>query len=283
MITPRASSTRASRIRVAYFDDLTTLPIVNGLEDICRSGMVQRQSLDQVRESVKNREFEVALLPTVEALKTPGVSLIPCSCIATLGASRLFMIFSNKLPTDIKRVLVDHEDYGGTALGKLMFSRKLMVHPEFFRSEKPLDPEENPLDGTDGFDAYLLTGRNGFRVRKEAFSFTWDLTLAWYQYSRLPFVVNCWIVQRGVSLGKLEKELADTARRNEAQMADMAQQAERFNMSSTNCRAVYEKAFYTGFDPNIITSVRRFGQELGQSRIATVKPLPVYAEKSPVR
>ena len=117
----------------------------------------------------------------------------------------------------ISRVLVDREDYGATNLARLLFSKKLMVRPEFYRSTVELDPATYNLFQNDGYDAYLITGKNAMRVRKDQFSFAWDLTLAWYEFTRLPYVIHCWVSKRGIKLLKLDKELGDLARRNEAQ------------------------------------------------------------------
>lgn len=282
MLTP-SSSAPGAKARIAFFEDLTTAPVVYGIEGMVKSGQLWRAPLNEVRELARTGQTDVALLPTSDAFRLPDYSVIPASVVAAAGASRLFMVFSERLPTEIKRVLVDPEDLGSVNLAKLLFAKKLMVRPEFFRAERPIDPTTYDMKADDGFDAYLVCGRHGFHVRKEAFSFSWDLTLAWYQYARLPFVLHCWVVKKGVKLGRLERELADVARRNQG-ATDAAQKvAEKLSMTQTSVQAVYDKALWTEFNTTMVTSLRRYAQELSQSRIQPVVPFRIHTEATPAR
>lgn len=269
-----------SKLRIAYFDDLTSLPVTFDIDRVIKGATARRATLDEVRQMVINNECEVALLPVGDALRASGTAVIPCSAVSVLGASRLFMIFSKTVPTEIRRVLVDKEDYSTASLAQLLFQRKLMVRPEFVRSNVPLDPTKYDITSKDGFDAYLLTGRHALQVRREAFTFSWDLTLAWYEYSHLPFVLHCWVTAKGTRLGKLDKELTEVARRNEAGGDISAKSAERYSLSQSGIRAVYEKALYTGFDPNVVTSLRKYAQEVVQGRILSLQPVTIYTEAS---
>src|SRR5690606_36152475 len=114
----------------------------------------------------------------------------------------------------------------------------LFVRPEFVRSTQPLDPAKYNLTDNDGFDAYLLAGKHSFSVRKEAFAFAWDLTQAWFELTQLPFVVHCWVLRKTATLGNLEKELGDAARRNDASGDIITRSAEREKLSETAVRAI---------------------------------------------
>ncbi len=269
----------ANRTRLGYFEDFTTVPVVQGIDTIVKSATVRRaDNSAELVEGLNTDIFDVALIPSTYALAINGVDVIACSALASMGASRTFMVYSNKLPTEISRVLVDVEDYGTTNLARLLFSKKLMVRPEFYRSTVELDPASYDLTGSDGYDAYLITGKNAIRVRKEQFSFAWDLTLAWYEFTRLPYIVHCWVAKRGVKLQRLDKELADLARRNETQSDNSQKLAERFSVSTTSVRAIYERAFFTEFNNTILTSLRKLGQELAVNKIQSAHPLRVYTE-----
>ena len=272
------SKSAVAKMRLAYFDDLTTLPVTNDLDKLVKGATARRAPLNDVRAMVANDECEVALLPTSEALRVPNMCIVPCSAVSILGASRLFMIFAKTMPTDIRRILVDQEDYGVLPLAQVLFQKKMMVRPEFVRSQTPLDPTTYNLAADDGFDGYLLAGKNAMMVRKEAFTFSWDLTLAWYEFARLPYVLHCWIAKKGLKLGKLDKEIADAARRNEMSIEIPTKSAERYAVSQSGIRAIYEKALFTGFEPNVVTGMRRFGQEVMQGRILQLQPITIYTE-----
>jgi predicted solute-binding protein len=254
------------------------MPVTNGLDSIVKNAQVRRATLNEVREAARKGDAEIALLPTSDAFGLANYSIIPCCVVAAAGASRLFTVFAKCLPTEIRRVLVDPEDLGAVNLAKFLFAKKLMVRPEYYRAEKTIDPGEYDLKGKDGFDAYLLCGRHSFHVRRDAFAFTWDLTLAWYEYARLPFVIHCWVVKKGVQLGRVERELADAARRNLHNDDAAARAAEKLQMSQSSVTAVYEKALWTEFNSTMVTSLRRYAQELAQNRIQHVQPFRIHSE-----
>lgn len=268
-----------TKLRLGYYDDFTTLPITYMFEAMVKSAVLRRGSVADLRAAMLRDEFEIVLLPTVEALKIPNSVIIGCSAVSAVGASRLFMLYSKVAPGEIKRVLVDSDDLGSTALAQILFARKMMTRPEFVRSETPLDPQQYDFGANDGFDAYLAVGRNCHLIRRDAFIFTWDLTLAWYEYCKLPFVVNCWVGKRGLKLGKLEREMQDVARRNE-NVDDITKKAgmQMSNVSQSSVRAIYEKALTASFDSNTLAAIRKFGQELVQGRILAVQPATLHVE-----
>ena len=138
----QSSTTRSTplKLRVGYSDDFTTMPLVYGIDGILKGGVGRRyQSMQEVRQSFQNGECEVALLPVADVLRMKEPVVIPCSSCSTLGASRLLTVFSKKLPTEIRRVLVDQEDLGATPLAQLMMQKKLQIRPEFIPATFPLD------------------------------------------------------------------------------------------------------------------------------------------------
>jgi predicted solute-binding protein len=274
-----SSTTRNTplKLRVGYADDFTTMPLIYGIDGVLKSAVARRfGTMAELRQAYAEGECEIALLPAADVLRLKDAMVIPCSSSSTLGASRLLTIFSKKIPTEIKRVLVDKEDLGGAPLAQLMMLKKLSIRPELVVSDVPLDPSRYDLTQKDGFDAYLLAGKHCFMVRRDLFAFTMDLTLAWYEYTRMPFVIHVWVTRKGLKLMNLEKELGDVARRNEGSAETATKAAERLGVSESGIRAVYEKALVTNFDPIITQAFRRYGQELVTNKILAAQPMSLY-------
>lgn len=277
MLTP-ASKPTTGKARLAYFEELTSFPIVAGIEGVVKSVPVRRATLPELRDIIVRDEAEVALMPAVDMLTTDKFGLLPASCVSAMGPSRIFFLVSKVLPSEIHRVFVDSVDYGGTQLAQLLFPKKLMTRPEFVQSPFPLDPTKYNMQSDDGYDAYLLVGRHGFMVRKDQFAWTWDLTQAWYDYANLPFVMHVWAARKEIRLTTLEKELGDTARRNEASMEELSiRTAERVGVVQSGVSALYGRALFTQFDHQTITSLRRFGQELQQNRVMQIHPITLHS------
>lgn len=276
VFTPNTKS-GVMKMRLGFYEDLSTAPIVAGIEGMVKSAIVRRGTLDEVRQLFAAGEFEAALLPAVDALRAPNHCIIPCSAVSALGASRMMILVSKQLPTEIKRVLVDQEDWGADALAKVLLSKKVGVRPEFVRSDKPLDPATYNLTQNDGYDAYILTGRNCFFIRREAFAFSMDLTQIWYEIAKLPYVMHCWVVQKGRNIGTLEKEISDVAKRNETSKELVSKAAERSKIAESGVKAVYERALLMRFDNQTIQSIRQFAKELTMARVVLTPQTAIYS------
>jgi predicted solute-binding protein len=276
-VFPQSEITRAKimKARVAYFEDYTSMPVVAGIDSVVKSAVLRREPMGDMLKLLTSEECEVALLPAIECLKSANLAVLQAPCVAVRGASRLFMLYSNRLPTEIHRVLVDKEDYGVTPLAQLLFRKKLMIDPQFFHSNTPFTPGEFSFGENADYDAYLVTGRNCFFIRSNAFSFTWDLTQVWFEYSQLPFVVHCWATRRGVPLGSLDKELGDAAKRNETSKDVATKAADKWGISQSGVSAVYTRAITTNFDAMAIQGIRRYAQELNAARITPVRPVTI--------
>lgn len=253
------------------------MPIVSGLESTVKGATPRRGELGEITDAMNSGNLEVALLPAIEAMRTGAYQVIPSSCVAVVGASRLFNFFSNKLPTEISRVLVDKEDYGIIPAARLILQRKLMINPEFVSSPTPMAPGAFAFGDHNGVDAYLVTGKNNLFIRQDAFSLSLDLTHAWYEYCRLPFVIHCWAVRKGVKLLGVDRELTELAKRNEGSREIAEKSAEKWGVSQSGVSAVYSRAYTTGFDAQIVQSLRKLGQDLNQARITPVRPVSIYS------
>ncbi len=268
------------RVRLGYFEDFTTVPVTMGLEGMVRSAAVRRGSPEEIVEAIRNDDLDGGLVPSASALTLRNHALIPAAAVTTLGASRCMMVFANKLPAEITRVLVEPNDLGATPLARLLFPKKLMARPEFLASDQPLDPATFDFNADHGVDAFLLTGRNALLMRKDAFSFQWDMTLAWYEYTRTPFVMHCWVIRKGLNVSRLEKELLEVVKRQESRIDAAGKVAERYRLGESSVRTVFERGFMTEFNTMVLTSLRRYGKELAQARILPTIPLQVYTESS---
>lgn len=275
-----AAKAKVLKFRLGYFEDYTSMPIVTGLEGAVRSVVARRGGIEETTEMLHKGELEIALVPALEAIRMGGLQIIPASCCATLGPSRMFMLFSNRLPTEIQTVLVDKQDYGFTPVAKLLLKRKLMINPSFQMSPQPMAP--GTFNFNDQADAFLVTGKNNLFIRPDAFSFSLDLSQVWYEYCRLPLMIHCWAMKKGISLPGTDRELLDVARRNERSSEVAAKSAEKWGVSASGVSAIYNRAFQTVYEPPMTQSLRKLGQDLNQARILHIRPISIYSQQARV-
>jgi len=85
-------------------------------------------------------------------------------------------------------------------------------------------------------------------------------------------------VKKGLKLGGVDKQLGELSRRIDLKGESAIKTAERMNVTSSSIKAIFEKGFFAEFNPNILTAIRRFGQELAQARVLPVQATSVYTE-----
>jgi predicted solute-binding protein len=256
-----------ARARVGFFEDLTVKPLTFGIETQVRSASLRRGSVDELRTLLANDELEAALLPTWDFLQIGGLQLIPGTCVSTYGAANMFLLCSKVLPTEITRVLVDHESFGARSLASIVLPQQMSVRPEFTRSPVPLNPRTYNFEA-DPHDAFLVVGDNALLIDRSKFAWVWDLSAAWAKYSEVPLVMHVWCCRRGVYLRGLPDELARTAAANQKDLEVMVtKEAERLNVARPGMELIFRHALRTAYSTVELTALRRFVRELANAQL----------------
>lgn len=256
------SSSVSNRPRLGFFEDLCSYPVVAGLGSVVRSAVPKPIGDVEVRGAMRENILDVGLVPVWDAMVNPNLNVLGASVISVTGPSGMFMVVSKVLPGEINHVLVDRNDYGVAELAGLMLYNSVRTRPEFHPSEVPLDPFRFNFR-EDPHDAYLVTGRNSLFMRKDAFAWTMDITQAWHDWTKLPFVALCWAAKKGAPLGTLEKELIEVAKRSIGEMDSVARRvAEPLGIPHMGIQAFLTRVLKTDMTPNELTSMRRFQKEL---------------------
>ncbi|MDX2176228.1 MAG: MqnA/MqnD/SBP family protein [Candidatus Sumerlaeia bacterium] len=265
------------KLRLAYVNDLTTLPVTYQISANLRSAAVAEGTMAEVRGMMLDGAADIAFLPAADILINPNLMLVTCGGITVNGASNLILLASKVLPSEVGRVLVDSNDMGAIGLAQYVLASKLRIRPEFYQAEAPLNPAHFDFNA-DPHDAYLLTGLNAVIVRRQAFAWANDLTQAWQEMTGAPFVLWGWAVNKGTAIGTIDKEITELVRRNSFELPAMARRyAEEHSLPAASVEAFLARVLKTDLGTNEITSMRRFGKEMHQSGILEYTPqLPLY-------
>ncbi|MEQ8819463.1 MAG: MqnA/MqnD/SBP family protein [Sumerlaeia bacterium] len=267
--TKVSAAKNQNRLRVGYFSDLTTLPLTYGIENNVRStSSVRKASVDELRGGLEEGEYEAALLPVWDFVKTINkLTLIPGTCVSLLGTANMFLLCSKVLPTEIQRVLVDYESFGGRSLAEIVLPNQMSIRPEFTRSPVPINPLTYDFQ-SDPHDAYLIAGEHALLVNRASFVWVYDLTKAWHNYNKQTYVMHVWCARRGVNLRKLPDELTALARMNEGRSDELAaKEADRLGLPMETMKLILKHALRVGLGPQELTGVRHYAKELAANRL----------------
>lgn len=274
----RVSTQVLVRARLGFWEDLTTFPIVGGIDNVVKGANLKRGTPTEIRAALAEGELDAALVPTSEFLTNSQLSLINTACLSVNGQSNLFLLVSKVFPGEISHVLVDAEDLGATPLAELALMRQIHTRPQFHRSEVPIHPHTHDFH-SDPHDAFLLVGENALFAKKALFTWTCDLTNSWHQLTGLQFPIFVWACKRGMNFGPLDKELGDVPKRALSQLEGFSRrESERLGIPPATLDFFISRILRSDFGPPEMTALRRFGRELQTAEL--VPPLPqaqVYA------
>ena len=136
---------------------------------------------------------EVALIPSIEYQRIPGLRVLPGMAIASRRRARSVLLISRVAAPEIRRVALDTSSRTSAALARIWLDRRTRARVEY-REAAPRFPAM-----MEDFDAALLIGDSALRADTRDFR-VYDLAEQWFEMTGLPFVFAFWAVRPGVRL-----------------------------------------------------------------------------------
>lgn len=177
--------------RIGSVSYLNAKPLIYGLESDTRVAL-HLQIPSRLLDGLKERVFDVALLPVIDYQRMEGLRLIPAGGICSDGTTLTVRIFSRGPIERIELLACDTDSHTSVALARIVLGELYGVRPEFA-----------PLDQVPTAGAKLLIGDKVIADRPEGFDHQLDLGEAWKRMTGLPFVFAAWMGRTGVELGEL--------------------------------------------------------------------------------
>ncbi len=254
----------AATIRLASVGFVNARPLIHGLDadpavDLARD--VPSGLLDRVRGG----SADVALLPTIDLQREPGLRVIPSGGIGCDGETLTVRLFS-RVPFDaIQTLACDPDSHTSVALSRAILKRRFGI-----------EPTQVPLHTADDAEAVLLIGDKVVCEEPVGYPHQLDLGAAWKELTGLPFVFAVWAARPGVNVGNLPATLRDAKRRG---MADLPAIVEQFAVPR-GWPAEVAMRYYTEhlrFDigPRQIEAIRLFHQFAAEDGTIPSPPTPL--------
>ncbi|MCE9560333.1 MAG: menaquinone biosynthesis protein [Armatimonadetes bacterium] len=175
----------------------------------------------QLPQLLSSKSAEAILVSSIEALRTPGVTVADGVSISSFGPVRSVRLFSRVPFPEIQTLALDASSLTSNALAQIILAESYGIRPETIQKNPDIDAMLSEAD------ACILIGDNGLKKIGETYQIL-DLGEAWTHLTGLPFV---WAVWTGSD--RLTHEVANTLREaRERGQANLELIAEKYATSS---------------------------------------------------
>jgi chorismate dehydratase len=185
-----------SKFRIGSVQYLNAAPLTRGIE-----GEVVLATPARLAGMLRRDELDAALVSTAEVLLTDRYDILDSIAIASLGEV-YSVLLAHRIPlAEIKEVYCHTASLSGLNLLKVLLAER-GLKPEF----KPLPDPKKAAD----YDAVLLIGDPAIDFQRAPHAHEiFDLGVAWYELTRLPFVFAVWALRRGIENQDLRRNLRE--------------------------------------------------------------------------
>jgi chorismate dehydratase len=193
--SPKPVRQKLSLASVSY---LNAKPLIYGLEDADNI----RLTLDvpaKLIDGLRDRRFDVALLPIIDFQRLEGAKIIPSGGIGCDGPTLTVRIFSRVPVEKIQTLACDVHSHTSVALARVILAQQYQRWPEFIGFDLATDKPE--------VEALLLIGDKVVCQEPRGYEYQLDLGEAWKKLTGLPFVFAAWVSRGDAELGDLPAQL----------------------------------------------------------------------------
>jgi len=184
-----------SLLRIATVDFLNARPLIRGFTHAPLSSRVRLLSGTpaQCAHWLRHAETDVALIPSIEYLRIPGLRVLPLMAIAVRRQARSVLLFSRVAAPEIRRVAVDQSSRTSSALLRILLNRRSRHRVDY----REMEPSLGRMLAFN--DAALLIGDAALKEYATGLK-VYDLAAEWYAMTGLPFVFAFWAMRPGAIL-----------------------------------------------------------------------------------
>jgi chorismate dehydratase len=180
------------RIKVGAVSYLNTKPLLHGIR--LSSGLLERIELiedypSKIAQLLLNNEIDVGLIPVAVIPQMKEHFIITDYCIGSTNEVASVAIFSEEPLEKCTTLLLDYQSRTSVNLAKVLLKY-------YWKKELKLLPaSENFIDEIKGTTAAVVIGDRALQMRKQS-KYIYDLSLAWKQYTDLPFMFAAWVANK---------------------------------------------------------------------------------------
>jgi chorismate dehydratase len=177
---------------------LNAKPLIYGLED-AENLRLSLEIPAKLIDGLRDRRFEVALLPIIDYQRLDDVRLLTSGGIGCDGPTLTVRIFSHVPIDQIQTLSCDVHSHTSVALARVLLAEQYGRRPAFVDFKHS---GQSPK-----VEAMLLIGDKVVCEEPVGYAHQLDLGQAWKELTGLPFVFAAWVARGDADLGDLPIQL----------------------------------------------------------------------------
>lgn len=257
----------AQRLRVGSVSFLNAKPLIYGLEND-PSVELSLEVPSALLEGMRQRRYDVALLPVIDHQRMEGLRLLTSGGIGCDGPTLTVRVFSRAPVDQIRTLACDSDSHTSVALARVLFAERYGSVPEMV----PL----SSFDGADAKAAKLLIGDKVVSEEPSGFPHQLDLGEAWKRLTGLPFVFAAWMARDDVDLGDLPQQLSRSKRDGLANVDRIiARDAAVRRWPADVARRYLTQYLQFDIGPQQVAAIERFHSLAFRHHVLTTPPRPL--------
>jgi len=184
------------KIKISAVSYLNTKPFIFGIRNsaLFPSVTLTLDNPSDCAQKLMNGESDIGLVPSGVLKSLHTSKIIPGFCIGATGKVGSVLLLSEVPLNKIETILLDYQSKTSVKLVKIISADHWKISPGFSEASPGYEHEIN------GSVAGVVIGDRALQL-KHRFNYVYDLSLAWYEHTGLPFVFACW-----VSNGRADEE-----------------------------------------------------------------------------
>lgn len=255
-----------ARPRIGIVDYANVAPLVHGLEP---GWPLRRETPARLADLLGGGDLDVAILPTIELARLPGVRAIPRLGIAADGRCDSVLLFSTVPLRDVRVVTLDAASRTSAALTRILLDREGARDPRF------VSMEGGSVAGRLArADATLLIGDPALRAHCPEGVARFDLAAEWKRHVGLPFVFACWGMMAGHDGDRdaIRARLEEAAESGLSRIPELArEQARRISLPAESVES-YLRLLQYRLDDRHVLGLQAFLDEAARIGILDAPP-----------
>jgi chorismate dehydratase len=209
----------SSRICVGAVTYLNSRPLVFTLSAHLPDAEIVVDFPSRLADGLADGRFDVALIPSIEYLRQPGLRIASDAVIACDGPVRSVKLYGRVPVQRVKTLALDEGSRTSAALAQILLRERFGLQPSV--SSLPLEctPAQCPAD------AMVVIGDRGMLDPDGEWAFIWDLGEEWSRWTGLPFVFALWAARPHAQAARIDRALAAARDEGLTRLAEIARLA----------------------------------------------------------
>lgn len=192
------------KLRIGAVRYLNSKPLIECLPEMLPEAQITVDFPSRLADGLAGGRFDVALIPSIETLRLPGVRVVSNVCVSCDGPVRSVKMVGRVAPQEIATLALDEGSRTSAVLARILLKERFGIEP----SLQPLGlgslAENSPAD------AVVVIGDRAMLPLGGPYEFVWDLGDEWCAWTGLPFVFAMWTAWPAAEIAGLGSPLGST-------------------------------------------------------------------------